>query len=64
MKAPDVKFFLAPQVASRAPKVLALRGSGGIPPREILKKNTRKRHLQCFSVSQAGLELTQVLFKK
>ena len=40
MKALDVKFFLAPQGFSRAPKAQAPRGvgSGVIPPRKFLKQ--------------------------
>ena len=37
MKAPDVKFFLAPQDASRAPMAQAPRGVWGHAPQEIFK---------------------------
>jgi len=54
-KAPDVKFVLAPQGALRAPKAQAARGSGGMP---------RTLRNVVSSVSQAGLEFTQVKKKK
>ena len=37
MKAPDMKFFLVPQGASRAPKAQASRGNWGHAPQEIFK---------------------------
>jgi len=37
VKALDVKFVLVPQGALRVLKVQALRGAGGMPPKEIFK---------------------------